>query len=129
MRVLHIMASGERGGGADHLLGVLPELVRRGVECVVAAGDNGPLLAELRQRDLPVYAIEMMRSRLHANPLMLQIPLGLEDAFVGVIDFTTNENFYLTVRPQYRFIYFPKAIAGKTNHSNFEIRVELGKRK
>jgi hypothetical protein len=45
------------------------------------------------------------------------------------IDFTTNENFYLTVRPQYRFIYFPKAIAGKTNHSNFEIRVELGKRK
>jgi hypothetical protein len=45
------------------------------------------------------------------------------------IDFTTSESFFLSVRPQYRFIYFPKAIAGKTNHSNFEIRVEFGKRK
>ncbi len=44
------------------------------------------------------------------------------------IDITTNEFFFVSIRPQYRFIYFPKAIAGKTNHSAFEIRLELGKR-
>ena len=55
--------------------------------------------------------------------------LSLNFGFGVGIDFTTNESFYLSVRPQYRFIYFPKTIAGKNNHSNFEIRVELGKRK
>ena len=44
------------------------------------------------------------------------------------IDVTTNQNYFLSLRPQYRFIYFPQSIAGKTNHSNFEIRLELGKR-
>ncbi|MEJ2536162.1 MAG: hypothetical protein P8048_03770 [Calditrichia bacterium] len=48
---------------------------------------------------------------------------------IGVgVDFTTNENFYFSIRPQYRFNYFPKSIAGKENHSNFEIRLEMGKR-
>lgn len=31
-------------------------------------------------------AIEMMQERLHANPLILQLPVGLEDNFSGVID-------------------------------------------
>ena len=31
-------------------------------------------------------AIEMMKKRLHANPLILQLPVGLEDNFSGVID-------------------------------------------
>ncbi len=44
------------------------------------------------------------------------------------IDITTNEDYFVSIRPQYRFIYFPQPIAGKTNHSNFEIRLELGKR-
>ncbi|GAB4336506.1 MAG: hypothetical protein Kow0037_17850 [Calditrichia bacterium] len=44
------------------------------------------------------------------------------------VDFTTHENYYLTIRPQYRFIYFPDEIALKKNHSNFEIVFELGKR-
>lgn len=44
------------------------------------------------------------------------------------IDITTNENFYFSLRPQYRIIYFPESIAGRNNHSNFEIRAELGKR-
>jgi hypothetical protein len=44
------------------------------------------------------------------------------------IDVTSNQYFFLSIRPQYRFMYFPKAIAGKTNHSAFEIRLELGKR-
>jgi hypothetical protein len=43
-------------------------------------------------------------------------------------DITTNETLFISIRPQYRFIYFPESIAGNKNHSNFEIRVELGKR-
>ena len=31
-------------------------------------------------------AVEMMRTRLGANPLMVQIPVGAEDAFDGIID-------------------------------------------
>ena len=31
-------------------------------------------------------AVDMMRSRLDANPLILQIPVGSEDAFEGIID-------------------------------------------
>jgi elongation factor G len=31
-------------------------------------------------------AIEMIKKRLHANPLVLQLPVGLEDDFSGVID-------------------------------------------
>ena len=30
--------------------------------------------------------IEMMRDKLNANPLILQLPIGLEDDFIGVID-------------------------------------------
>jgi len=30
--------------------------------------------------------IDMMRSRLHANPLILQLPVGEEESFIGVID-------------------------------------------
>lgn len=31
-------------------------------------------------------AVQMMRDRLKANPLILQIPMGLEDSFSGVVD-------------------------------------------
>jgi len=31
-------------------------------------------------------AVDMMRSRLDANPLILQIPVGAEDAFEGIVD-------------------------------------------
>ncbi len=44
------------------------------------------------------------------------------------IDITSNSSFFISIRPQYRFIYFPKSIAGENNHSTFEIRLELGKR-
>ena len=30
--------------------------------------------------------VEMMKKRLHANPLILQLPVGLEDDFTGIID-------------------------------------------
>jgi hypothetical protein len=44
------------------------------------------------------------------------------------VDVTSNENFFISIRPQYRIFYFPQSIAGQKNHSNFEIRVEFGKR-
>jgi elongation factor G len=36
-------------------------------------------------------AIEMMKKRLNANPLILQLPVGLEDNFSGVIDLINME--------------------------------------
>ncbi len=30
--------------------------------------------------------VEMMKRRLHANPLIMQLPVGIEDSFTGVID-------------------------------------------
>ncbi|MFZ0389234.1 MAG: hypothetical protein WAN36_02160 [Calditrichia bacterium] len=45
------------------------------------------------------------------------------------VDFTRDNDFYVSVRPQYRIIYFPEEIASKKNHSSFEIRIELGKRR
>ncbi len=44
------------------------------------------------------------------------------------VDISTSQDFFVSVRPQVRFIYFPDAIAGKKNHTTFEIRIELGKR-
>jgi len=49
--------------------------------------------------------------------------------FGAGIDVTSNESFYISIRPQFRLIYFPEPIAGDSNHSTFEIRLELGKRK
>ena len=52
------------------------------------------------------------------------------DATLGFgVDITTRENNFVSIRPQYRFVYFPENIAGKKNHSNFEIRIDIGKRK
>ncbi|NIU01441.1 MAG: hypothetical protein GWN01_11155, partial [Nitrosopumilaceae archaeon] len=42
------------------------------------------------------------------------------------VDFTTRKNFFATIRPQYRITYFPDTIAGKKNHSSFEIKLEIG---
>jgi hypothetical protein len=44
------------------------------------------------------------------------------------IDINNKGNYFITIRPQYRIIYFPKEIAQKKNHSNFEIKVEVGGR-
>lgn len=63
MRVLHVMASGERGGGADHLVGLLPALRERGVDVCALVGSAGPLSARLRSLQIPVDTIELMHSR------------------------------------------------------------------
>ena len=37
--------------------------------------------------------IEEIRERLHANPIPLQLPIGVEDSFVGVVDLLKNKAF------------------------------------
>ena len=64
MRVLHVMASGARGGGADHLLGLLPALGALGVDCSAGVGVDGPLGARLAALGLPWTALDLMRHRL-----------------------------------------------------------------
>jgi glycosyltransferase involved in cell wall biosynthesis len=63
VRVIHVMASGERGGGADHLVGLLPELVRLGVAGRAVVGPEGPLASRLEALGLEVHRVAMMRSR------------------------------------------------------------------
>lgn len=63
LRVLHLMASGEQGGGADHLVGLLPELERLGVACEAVSSAQGPLLARLSSLGLRASAFEMMQAR------------------------------------------------------------------
>ncbi len=43
-------------------------------------------------------------------------------------DITNKEKYFITIRPQYRIIYFSDEIAQKKNHSSFEIKLELGGR-
>lgn len=42
------------------------------------------------------------------------------------VDFTTKENYFATLRVQYRYAYFQNSIAGKKDHSSFEIKFEIG---
>jgi hypothetical protein len=44
------------------------------------------------------------------------------------IDMNNKGKYFITIRPQYRIIYFPHEIAQKKNHSNFEIKIEVGGR-
>ena len=63
-RVLHVMASGARGGGAAHLVDLLPELSRIGWDCEAAVGSDGPLDSELAALGVPVHPLDLMGSRL-----------------------------------------------------------------
>ena len=40
--------------------------------------------------------VEMMRTRLGANPLAIQLPIGAEDSFTGIIDLVTEKAFIYT---------------------------------
>jgi hypothetical protein len=88
----------------------------------VTVGMNFPRENEVERSQLPPEEQE----RLPQNDeyrVSFNIGLGLG------IDFTSNESYYVSIRPQFRLIYFPEPIAGDSNHSTFEIRLELGKRK
>lgn len=41
-------------------------------------------------------AIEMMRTRLGANPVAIQLPIGVEDSFTGIVDLVTEKAFIYT---------------------------------
>ena len=64
MRVLHVMASAARGGGAAHLLDLLPALRRAGWDCEAAVGRDGPLGADLTALGIPVHLVDLMERRL-----------------------------------------------------------------
>ena len=64
MRVLHVMASAARGGGAAHLVDVLPALRGAGWDCEAAVGRDGPLGAELTALGIPVHHVDLMGRRL-----------------------------------------------------------------
>lgn len=42
------------------------------------------------------------------------------------VDFTTKKTYFATLRVQYRYTYFSQGIAGKKDHSAFEIKFEIG---
>ena len=64
MRVLHVMASAARGGGAAHLVDLLPALRRVGWDCEAAVGRDGPLGGDLAAVDIPVHYVDLMGRRL-----------------------------------------------------------------
>jgi glycosyltransferase involved in cell wall biosynthesis len=76
MRVVHVMASGERGGGADHLAGLLPELRRVGVECVAVVGADGPLGDRLEHAGFDISRFDLMKSRVDPR-VVLELRRGL----------------------------------------------------
>ena len=64
MRVLHVMASSARGGGAAHLVDLLPALRRAGWDCEAAVGRDGPLGGDLAAAGIPVHYVDLMGRRL-----------------------------------------------------------------
>lgn len=73
MKVLEVMASGERGGGAHHLQTLLPALRDLGVECEACVSENGPLVDRLVELGFVVHRVRMMGSRFDPrSPLRLE---------------------------------------------------------
>lgn len=85
-------------------------------------GMNFPRENELERSQLPPEDQERL-------PREDEYRVSFNVGFGVGIDFTSNESYYVSIRPQFRLIYFPESIAGDSNHSTFEIRLELGKRK
>ena len=56
---------------------------------------NVPRIAFVNKMDIMgadfFNVIKMMKERLHANPVPVQIPIGKEDSFVGIVDLIKNE--------------------------------------
>ena len=64
MHVAHIMASGESGGGATYLKGLLPELAKLSVRSCLFTEPQTGLATELKELGFSVEPIEVMKSRL-----------------------------------------------------------------
>jgi glycosyltransferase involved in cell wall biosynthesis len=63
MKVLHVIASSERGGGTDHVLGLVGELVALNVEIEVATSPGGYLVDRLHALGIRTHSVDMMMSR------------------------------------------------------------------
>ena len=48
----------------------------------------------------PFRVLRMMEDRLNARPLLLQLPIGLEENFLGVVDLVERKAYYWDVDPQ-----------------------------
>lgn len=110
MRVLHIMASGARGGGLEHLRLLLPALRRQGWQVEAALGDQGPGRALLAAEGIPAHAVRMMGSRI--NPVhMLRLRSLLQQRPADLIHLHgTRAAFYFALAR------FTKAPAVYTAH-------------
>jgi len=61
---------------------------------------NVPRIAFVNKMDIMgadfLNVVKMLKERLHANPVPIQLPIGKEDAFSGIIDLVKNEAEYYT---------------------------------
>ena len=62
-RVMHVMASGARGGGAQHLLGLLPLQQASGMAVSALVGNDGPLAEQLIARGVATTVWPLMDGR------------------------------------------------------------------
>lgn len=63
MRVVHVIASGARGGGSEHVRGLIVEQRALGLTPLAIVGDDGPLADMLRPHVERVVTMNLMRSR------------------------------------------------------------------
>lgn len=63
MRVVHVIASGARGGGSEHVRGLIREQRAMGLTPLAIVGDDGPLADMLRPLTERVITMSLMRSR------------------------------------------------------------------
>jgi glycosyltransferase involved in cell wall biosynthesis len=63
MRVVEIIASGERGGGSEHVANLTRELSKLGVDLAAIVGADGPLGRRLVELGISVRSVDMMTAR------------------------------------------------------------------
>ena len=68
MHVVQIMASAARGGGADHLKGILPVLREREIRCSLVSGLDGSLGEWAQDEGFESVPLDLMKARW--SPLM-----------------------------------------------------------
>ena len=73
--------------------------------------------------------VSQLRSKLHANPLVIQLPLGAEDNFEGIIDLLTQRAIVWkeeTLGAAFDDVAIPTAYDEKARHSREQLIESLG---
>ena len=73
--------------------------------------------------------VSQLRSKLHANPIAIQLPLGAEDGFEGVIDLVSQRAILWkdeTLGAAYDEVEIPAAYADKARHFREQLIESLG---